>query len=200
MNIRRWFSLAAIAAAGCGGYGAPDEVAFGSVAVTQPAPGATFHGLQSYYLDPNVEVWLDGTQQPSIPVPSATATIIDQRMQGYGYTTKVTTNPPGNTPPAADVGLRLAYLKSTYAYYYSGGYCSIYWAYYACWPGWAYAGSYTTGTVLMAMIDTKNTPSKGMLWTAGLYAVLYGSSIEDTNRLNAALTRAFDQSTYLSTQ
>ncbi|HWE22962.1 MAG TPA: DUF4136 domain-containing protein [Myxococcales bacterium] len=198
MNIRRWLSLAAIAAAGCGGFGAPNEVVFGSVAATQPAPGASFTALRTYYLDPTLEVWKDGQQQPSVPVPSAVGSVIDGRMAAYGYT-KVTASPPPNAAPNSDVGMRLALLTSTYSYYYQGGYCSIWWAYYACWPGWAYAGSYTTGTVLMMMIDTKNTPSHGVQWAAGMYGVLYGSTIQNVGRLNEVINRAFDQSTYLRT-
>jgi len=193
--------FAAIAAAGCGGYDAPDEVTFGSVAYTQQAPGFDFKPLNTYYLDPQMEVWHDGELQPAFqPVPPQTLDLINQKMAAYGWTAVTQTPGPGQAP-ASDVGMRLAYFKTTYTYYYSGGYCSIYWAYYACWPGYAYAGQYTTGTVLTMMIDTKAPVNQTkVLWVSALYAVLLGSTIEDTPRLNTAMARAFDQSPYLNTK
>jgi len=199
MKIRTWFLLAATAAAGCGGYYAPDDVTFGNVVYTQQAPGATFTALRTYYLDPLMEVWEDGTQQLPVAVPSSTATTVDTEMTKKGYT-KVTANPSPGNRPSADTGLRLVYLKSNFTYYTSGGYCSVYWAYYACWPGWAYAGSYSTGTVLMMMVDTKVAPpTTSVLWTSALYAILRGSSLENTTILNTAITTAFAQSPYLKT-
>ena len=199
MKIRPWFLLAAMTAAGCGGYDAPSEVTLGSLVYTQPAPGASFTALRTYYLDPNLEVWEDGTAQPSQIVPSSTLTTINARMASYGYTA-VTTPPASGSPPASDIGMRLAFLKSNYTYYVSDGYCSLYWVYWACWPGWAYTSSYSTGTVLMLMVDTRKTPpASSVLWATSLYAVLQGSSLENTTALNGALNRAFDQSTYLRT-
>jgi hypothetical protein len=196
----RCFLLAAIAAAACGGYDAPSEVVYGTLAYSQANPDALnkFPSLRTYYLDPLVEVWLDGEQQVSQPVPAATVTVIQTNMTKYGYT-QVTTNPGPGQNPNADVGLRLAYLKSTTVYYYSGGYCSIYWAYYACWPGWAYAGAYTSGTVIGLMLDTKASVGGHILWAIGLYGVLSGTTLDNTTRLNDALNRAYAQSPYLKT-
>jgi hypothetical protein len=201
MKILRWALLAAIAAAGCGGYDAPTEVVLGSNVYTQPAPGASFAALRSFYLDPSVEVWKDGEQQPSTAVPSATASVINQRMGTYGYTPAALTASP-------HVGLRMAWMQNSYTYYYS--YCSGYWyGWYGCWPSWGYGGSYSTGTVILMMVDLREAPppqpppvdggGRPVLWVSGLYAVLQGTSIENTNTLNAALNRAFDQSPYLKT-
>ena len=66
-------------------------------------------------------------------------------MTAYGYTSTALTTPP-------HVGLRLAWIQNTYAYYYN--YCSGYWyGWYGCWPTWGYAGSYSTGTVLMRVLS-----------------------------------------------
>jgi hypothetical protein len=183
-------------------------VTFGSAVYTQPAPNVSFAALRTYYLDPNIEVWEDGTQKLPQAVPSSTITTIDAQMVKLGYTaipgSGVTPQPP-NTLPASDVGLRLVFLQSNFTYYVSSGYCSVYWAYYACWPGWAYAGSYSTGTVLMMMVDTRAptapppSPDAATLWATALYAVLRGSSLENTNVLNSAVVRAYDQSPYLKT-
>jgi hypothetical protein len=205
MRIRPWILLAAIGAAGCGGYSADDEVTFGSAVYTQQAPGTSFAGLKTYYLDPLMEVWEDGTQKLSQPVPASTVTTIDAQMQRYGYAA-VTTPPVGNAAPNADLGMRLVFLQSTFTYYVSSGYCSVYWSYYACYPGYAYSGSYSTGTVLMMMLDTRPPsqggtvpPASNVKWVSALYAVLRGSSLENAPLLNNAIIRAYDQSPYLDT-
>jgi hypothetical protein len=205
MKSRLWFLLAAIGAIGCGGYSADEEVTLGSAVYTQPAPNVNFTAFKTYYLDPQMEVWEDGVQKLSQPVPASTVTTINTQMQKYGYTaipgSGVTPQPP-NLLPASDVGLRTVFLQSTFTYYVSSGYCSVYWAYYACWPGWAYSGSYSTGTVLMMMVDTRPgtgtpAPDSAPVWASALYAVLRGSSLENSNQLNSAIVRAYDQSPYL---
>ena len=211
MKIRPWFLLAATAAAGCGGYDAPSEVTNGQLVYTQPAPTtnndptAIFKPLDgTYYLDPSVEVWNDGVQQAPAVIPDTTRTTITAAMTSFGYTlTSSAPIPPNGSPPAgAQVGMRLAYLKTTNTYYYSGGYCSIYWAYYYCYPGWAYAGSYTTGTVLVQMVDLRTgtgaSPGRA-LWVSSLYAILGTAGLSNSAALNTALTRAFAQSPYLDT-
>jgi Domain of unknown function (DUF4136) len=199
MRMRHAFLLIATAAIGCGGYDAPDEVITGSVVYTQQAPGSDFTPLRTYYLDQIIESWEDGTPQAPVALPASTAATIRARMTALGYT-EVTQPPLSNRPPDSDVGMRMAYLQSNFTYYVSSGYCSIYWAYYACWPYWGYAGSYSTGTVLMLMLDTRVTPpTVDTLWAVGLYAVLRDSSISNTTVLDDALNRAFDQSPYLKT-
>jgi len=210
MRFSRWFLVAAIGAAACGGYSAPDEVVFGTGVYTQPAPttppgqdpSTIFKPLSTYYLDQTLEVWKDGVQQAPTTVPPASASIITTRMNGLGYT-QVTTVPPLGGVPAADVGLRLAWFQNTFSYYYSGSWCSIYWGWYGCYPTWGYAGSYSTGTVIMSMIDLRTNPpgpndQRPILWVSGLYAVLQGTGTNTTN-FNNALNTAFDQSPYLNT-
>ena len=202
MKILRTILLTAIAVAGCGGYDAPSEVVLGTNVYTQPAPTADFKPLRSYYLDPSVEVWKDGELQAPTTVPSATLTTITNRMGTYGYTPAALTASP-------HVGLRMVWFKNSYTYYYS--YCSGYWyGWYGCWPSWGYGGSYSTGTVLLVMVDLRPAPpptpppgtdggQRPVLWLTGLYSVLEGSSIENTTKLDAALDKAFDQSPYLKT-
>ncbi|MFL5366583.1 MAG: hypothetical protein ACJ781_14010, partial [Myxococcales bacterium] len=131
MKSRLWFLLAAIGAIGCGGYSADEEVTLGSAVYTQPAPAVDFTAFKTYYLDPQMEVWEDGTQKLPQPVGSTTVTTIQQQLTKYGYTQQATP-PTGTNLPNADVGLRLVFLQSNFTYYVSSGYCSVYWAYYAC--------------------------------------------------------------------
>ena len=197
MSRRPWFLLAAIAAAACGGYDAPDEVVLGALTYTKPAPGESFAGMKTYYLDPTMDVFQDGQAQVGKPVPASTAAAIQTNMSGYGWTQQ-TTPPVGNNNPNADVSLRLAYFSNTISYWYSGGYCSIYWAYYSCYPGWAYAGSYSTGTVVITMVDTRTSVNTKIAWIAGMYGVL--TNYNDATKLNVAINTAFGQSPYLKVQ
>jgi uncharacterized protein DUF4136 len=205
MRTRRWLLLATMAAAGCGGYTAPDEVVLGSSVYTQPAPGADFKPLNTYYLDPSLEVWEDGVQKPSQAIPSAVVTTLNSRLSGYGYTAAPVSGAP---PYGADVALRLAWFNNSYSYYYS--WCApYYYGWYGCWPTYGYAGSYSTGTVAMLMVDLRaarppnppitNPAELPVLWATGLYAVLRGTTPDNTNVFNQALNRAFDQSPYLDT-
>ena len=194
MDTRRWLLLAVIAAQGCGGYYAPDEVTFGTVIYTQAGPGVDFKPLRKFFLDPTADVFKDGTQQPSVAVPSSTVMLIASRMAAYGYTSV-------GTPDAADVGVRLTFFNNTVSYYYS--YCSIYWSYYGCYPYWGYAGSYSTGSVAQQMLDLRTNPPPGgsrtVLWLSAAYAVKAGTSGDAVNNLNNGLNKIFDQSTFLKT-
>ncbi|MFL5359900.1 MAG: hypothetical protein ACJ78U_02945, partial [Myxococcales bacterium] len=102
MKSRLWFLLAAIGAIGCGGYSADEEVTLGSAVYTQPAPAVDFTAFKTYYLDPQMEVWEDGTQKLPQPVGSTTVTTIQQQMTKYGYTQQATP-PTGTNLPNADV-------------------------------------------------------------------------------------------------
>lgn len=200
METRRWLLLTTVAVAACGGYSAPDNVVLGAGVYTQPKPGYSFAPLRTYYLDPKLEVWKDGQQQISTDLPSAAAQIIITRMAAYKYTPATdgtVTNPPGS----ADVVVRLAWFDNSYTYYYGGSWCSIYYGWYGCYPSWGYAGTYSTGTVAMSMVDMKTPPASGqrqILWVAGLYAVLQ-STTANASTFSSALNQAFDDSAYLKT-
>src|SRR5436309_15722695 len=83
MRMRRWYVLAAIATSACGGYDAPAEVVYGTLAYSQKSPEANFSPLKNYYLDPLMEVWLDGEKQPSVQVPDATKPVITNNITKY---------------------------------------------------------------------------------------------------------------------
>ncbi|MBL0342769.1 MAG: DUF4136 domain-containing protein [Bacteroidetes bacterium] len=89
-------------------------------------------------------------------------------------------------------------------YYYD------YWDYYYGWyygpgyGGWYYpypvTSSYTTGTLILNMVDNKNpNPSnKGkIVWVGLVNGLLEGSSADYINRINKTIDQSFAQSTYL---
>jgi hypothetical protein len=174
---------------------------------TQHAPNFDFKPLTTFYLDPAQENWQDGEQKPSTALDASAATVITNRLTQYGYAQ--VGNGALNPPSTADVGLKVALINNSYSYYYS--YCGSYWyGWYGCWPAWGYAGTYSTGTVILVMVDLRanrppNTPppnlpaaQRPVLWVNANYAVLQGTGSNQAN-LTTALNRAFDQSTYLDT-
>ncbi len=90
------------------------------------------------------------------------------------------------------------------SYYYD------YWGYYYGWyyppyyGGWYYpypiVTSYTTGTIIMSLIDNKNfNPSdkQEAAWTGLINGVLEGTSTDYNGRIKRSIDQAFSQSQYL---
>lgn len=200
MRIRHLLATTAVVAlAACGDYGAPDEVVYGVAVYTQPTAGADFTTYGTYYLDPQVKVKKDGQDQPATPMPASVKSAIDTQMAAAGFTAAA-------DAASADVGLSMAYITNSVDYYYSGGYCDIYYGWYGCYYPPVYAGSYRYGTAFLSMTDltvaqAPGTPFPG-LWFSALYGVVAdygpGSSNYNTSRLVEGINRAFDQSPYLS--
>lgn len=89
-----------------------------------------------------------------------------------------------------------------------GGYWGSYWCwyypYYCTGGGWYYpyypTTSYTTGTLLMTMVDHKNAStddSKRVVWTGAINGLLQGTY--NVDRLNKNIYQTFTQSPYLKT-
>jgi hypothetical protein len=122
-------------------------------------------------------------------------------MTAAGYTE---VSPATDDSPAANkVGLWVGKGTATADYYYSGGWCDIYYGYYGCYYPPVYAGSYTYGGVVLTMVDLQVAPGVGQqyppLWIAALYGVAQGYPGTDLSRAISNLPRAFDQSAYLQT-
>jgi len=111
-----------IGIAGCD-YGTPRGGPWGA-GLHAGGSGSDFTPLPNVLSGSSVEAYNDGVQQPSVTLPSSVATTISSQMQALGYT---------RVPTDAEVGLRLAWEKTTYVYY-SGGYWLDHWGYYGCWP------------------------------------------------------------------
>jgi len=197
MKNRFLLALAAsLALAACGDFGAPDDVVYGVAVATVPSPGADFTGLATYNLDTTVKVRKDGQDQPDTPMPASVKDAIDAQMVAAGYT--------ATDALTAQVGLTLTYVTNSVDYYYSGGWCDIYYGYYGCYYPPVYAGSYRYGTAILSMVDLTAPPDPGAafpgLWVNFMYGVVTeyaGSAAYNTSRLVEAVNRGFEQSPYL---
>jgi hypothetical protein len=196
MRTHGWLAgLAAALLAGCGGYGASDDVTFGEIVYTQPKPGQSFTTLTKYYVDPVVNVAADPQNPTTTDLPSTVEGTLDANLQARGWT-KLTSQP---AVPAADtVWIQATAFKGTAATYYPGYWCD-YWYYYGCYYGWSYAGSYSYGTVVFEMAEAApNGQNKlPVVWAAAVYGVASSPSW-DVQRVNDAIYRAFSQSPYLA--
>jgi hypothetical protein len=115
---------------------------------------------------------------------------IKQNLEDYGYTEVA-------DPAQADVVIITVATTTTYAG--SGCYYS-YWDYWYGYPGYCYpvAYSYTTGTVIFAMVTADNTEGTDAMWVASLNGLVSeSSSVSISTRINEGIDQAFDQSPYL---
>jgi hypothetical protein len=87
---------------------------------------------------------------------------------------------------------------------YWGGYYCWWYPYYCGGGGWYYpyypVSSYSTGTMVISMIDAKHEGTDGglpLVWTAAMNGLLSGTY--ETNRVNQGIDQAFKQSPYLKT-
>lgn len=129
-------------------------------------------------------------------IPDATAALIlsqiDKNMAELGWTkVEVGANP--------DVLLTPAGIETTTIYYY---YDYWYWWYGAYYPGWGYPSysSYTTGTLIMGLIDPEIIGANGnavLQWSGALNGIL--TNYYDASRVNKLIDQAFKQSPYLKT-
>ncbi|WP_057938572.1 DUF4136 domain-containing protein [Algoriphagus resistens] len=131
-------------------------------------------------------------------IPDATAALIlariDENMQSLGWSlVEISENP--------DLLLTPASLETTTLYYY---YDYWYWWWGGYYPGWGYppyyVSSYTTGTLIMALVDPTLEGANGNpipQWTGALNGILTNSY--DGNRINTLIDKAFMQSPYLKT-
>lgn len=112
-----------------------------------------------------------------------------------------------NDPEANGVDLKLVCRTSTNTtvifYDYYPGYGGCYWC-----GGWYYPwypvtgiSSYSTGTVVVDMIDPDRTDpitsAEGVVWTAAMNGLLAGGNADINNRIGLGIDQAFSQSPYL---
>ena len=129
-------------------------------------------------------------------IPDATAALIlariQENMNNLGWQkVDIDENP--------DLLLAPASWETTTIYYY---YDYWYWWWGGYYPGWgyypSYVSTYSTGTLLMALIDPEMVGANGnplVQWTGAANGILTWSY--DANRVNKVIDQAFSQSPYL---
>jgi hypothetical protein len=199
-GIRLFLIFAAVALLwGCYPNG-PDYVEEMDIVVTKHNPDYDFVAKATYAM-PNRIVKITGSvAEGDTPefIPDITAqkilAQIDKDMQAYGWS-KVAydANPDLLLEPAA--------WETTTVYYW---YDYWYWWYGGYYPYWGYPpvsySSYTTGTLVMRLIDPDQVGADGnpiSQWTGAINGILTGTY--NASRMNAAIDKAFTISPYLKT-
>jgi hypothetical protein len=170
------------------------------VVLTYFRDGYDFASKQTYARPDRIVKVTGNLQEGDDPafIPDATATLIlnqiDKNMTALGWQKVGVDDDP-------DVLLAPAAWESTTIIYY---YDYWYWWWGGYYPGWGYypgyVSSYSTGTLVMGMIDPSEVGANGnpvVQWTGAVNGILTWSY--DANRINSAIDRAFAQSPYLKT-
>ena len=205
MKIFKWASLMVVISLLVSCYPEKDRsISDFDIVLTNFSDTANFDNYLTYVLSDSLILVYDTTEdKPEYPLEEANAVMssIRKNMMDYGWIEVTGTDTP-------DVYIEPTSWNSTITgvVYYPGygypgyGYPGYGWGY----PWYGYGGGssyyqYTTGTVMMYMLDVKNyayddTPAD-ILWTGGINGVLAsGSSI---SRIEYSINQAFSQSSYL---
>ena len=163
-----------------------------------------------YIHDSLVIVYDTNEDKPEYPAEVATIVLdgIQKNLLNYGWI-EITDTTGGNYP---DVYMN-AYLwtsKVSGAIYYpgypwhGGGYYPGYPGYYPGYPGWCGGAtyySYTTGTILIDMMDLIHPDTANhqldIIWSAGINGVVSSSESNNDTRIKFSVDQAFSQSKYL---
>jgi hypothetical protein len=173
------------------------------VVLTYHNPEYDFTSKGTYAMNDSIVKITGNKQEGEKPefIPQVTATQIlariDMNMLALGYT-KV---PLSKVDPKPDLLLLPASWETTTIYYYYDYWYGWWGGYYPYW-GYppVYAGSYTTGTLLMTLLDPKDLGANGnpiVEWTGALNGIL--TSKYNPSRVNPLIDQAFKQSSYLKT-
>ena len=140
----------------------------------------------------------EGEEPSFIPDVTATAILgmIATNMQELGWTRVDLEDDPDVILLPAAWETTTVYYWYDYWYWWYGGYYGGYWPYYP--P--VYASSYTTGTMLMSIVDPGLTSTDGNpinQWRGAISGLLTGSY--DANRIQKGIDKAFSISPYLQT-
>ena len=164
------------------------------IVFTSYEPDFDFTTANTYSMpDSVVKVTGDGDDDPEfVDEPYNTQIInrIESNMETLGWTRV-------EDPANADLTLFPASWTNTTIYYWYDYWC-WYYPYYCGW-GWYYPGyvsSFTTGTLVMTLVEDENAIEPYRVWTGALNGLLSGSY--DVNRVTKAIDQAFEQSPYLA--
>jgi hypothetical protein len=186
----------------------PDYAEELDVVLTYHNADYTF-GAKTTYAMPNKIVKITGNLQegdaPSF-IPDATAALIlsriEENMTALGY------QRVDIAAGSADLLLLPASWETTTISFW---YDYWYWWWGSYYPGWGWGGyypyyppvyvtSYTTGTLIMNLMDKTVLGANGnpvLQWTGAINGVM--TYTYDASRVNTAIDKAFDQSPYLKT-
>jgi hypothetical protein len=201
---RRALALVALAfvAAGCSPGSDPESITAFDTVTTLFSSQADFAGAQTFTVVDSVMHLGEPPDDISRAYDALILSRIRADLSAIGWT-EIANPGPGNNP---DVAVQTAVTTSEYSgvvywppywgWYPGWGYPGYGWG----WGGWATAYSYTTGTVLMAMLDLRN-PNIGsqtipVMWLGALNGVL-GNTASSQARITNGIDQAFEQSPYL---
>jgi len=148
-----------------------------------------FQNVNTYYLSDTVAKIGDGSITSNYD--SQILQKLESNLTGLGWTR--TTNRLN-----ANVVVRAGITTSTYVVTEGGSGCYWdYWGYSWCYPDYGYTYTYTTGTIAILLTDPN--VSTGSTLPAQWNALLNGLTDQGntSTRINAAIDKAFAQSTYL---
>jgi len=181
--------------------GGPDYAEEMDVSITKHNPDYDFTAKATYAMpDSIVKITgniAEGDKPEFIPDEAAEQILgmIEDNMTSLGWQrVDVSANP--------DMLLSVASWETTTVYYY---YDYWYWwwgGYYPYWPYYppVYVSSYTTGTLLMNLIDPEMVGTNGNpvnQWAGAVNGIMTGTF--DVERISTAIDNAFAQSPYLKT-
>jgi len=181
------------------------------------AMGSCYPGGIEYYEDTDIvftsfEPDYDFTQQNTYAMPDSIVMVTgdpdaDPEFIDEPYNTQIINMIAANMealgwnrvddPEDADLTLFPASWTNTTIYYWYDYWC--WWNPYYCGWGWYYPGyvsSYTTGTLVMTLIEDENAIEPYRVWTAAINGLLSGSF--NQSRVSKSIDQAFEQSPYLA--
>ena len=167
-----------------------------------------FQQYRTYAMPDSVVRMIDSssTTEPNTTFDQTILNEIKTQMTAAGYTR---IEPDTNNLPDVIV---LAGVTSSDYYAAGGGYWWGWWGWYPGWgyypgygggwyPSYGYVYSYTTGTLLISMIDPDrsdvNSKTIGVVWSGALNGVITGSESDTRVRIIDGIDKMFQQSSYL---
>lgn len=192
----------ALLAASCSPGSTPSSVTAYDTVVTLFNKNANFSTATTFTLVDTIVHLGDSTATDiSREYDELILTRIRDNLVGAGWTE--ITNPSSSNPPNVAVQVAATTVENVLVSYWPP-----YWGWY---PGWGYPGygwgwgwtsvyQYTTGTLLMAMLDLRDpdmvNETLPVMWLGGLNGVLSSPATAQTRIVNG-IDQAFEQSPYL---
>jgi hypothetical protein len=170
--------------------------------LTHHNPDYNFVAKGTYAMPDKIVEITGNLQEGDAPeyIPDATAkSILDRvaaNMESLGYQrVDISANPDLLLAPASWETTTIYYYYDYWGWWYGG-----YYPYYPYYPPVSYGGSYTTGTLLLTLMDPDELSGTGnpiQQWTGAINGIL--DSKYDATRVLPLVDQMFEQSPYLKT-